>query len=152
MRPDLDDLLSCVRENKYGYIGSGSGRHVFDLGNGYVIKAARNRKGYAQNKAEYRIAADSKSPLFAAIVQVSPDYGYLVMEKAKRAVSMDEVYRYFKVKDNKEFSRILELRKLCDTYDLVFADLRRASSWGWVNDRLVIIDYGFTLSVRSKYY
>lgn len=32
------------------YIGSGSSRNVFDLGNGYVMKVAKNLAGIAQNK------------------------------------------------------------------------------------------------------
>ncbi len=152
MKLDLDEILINARSNRYGYIGSGSGRYVFDLSNGYVVKAAKNRKGYAQNRAEYEIACDNHSDLFAPIVQVSEDFGLLIMQKAERVSSMSEVWKYFSVHSNSGLSRVPQIRKLCDTYNLVFADFCRSSSWGWVNDKIVIIDYGFTKSVRRKYY
>ena len=152
MKFDLDEILENLRGNQYNYIGSGSGRHVFDLGNGYVVKAAKNRKGYAQNKVEYLISQDSQSHLFAQIMQVSDDNGLLIMEKAIRVKEMKEVWKYFHVHSNSELSRIDEIRNICEKYSLLFADLCRTSSWGWVKDRIVIIDYGFTSSVRRKYY
>ena len=45
-----------MRQGNYIYIGSGSSRNVFDLGNGYVMKVAKNIAGIAQNKSEYRIS------------------------------------------------------------------------------------------------
>ncbi len=152
MKFDLEEILSNLRDNKFSYIGSGSGRHVFDLGNGYVVKAAKNRKGFAQNKVEYQIAQDSHSSLFAEIIQVSDDYGLLIMERAHRVKEMKEVWKYFHVHSNSELARVTEIRRICEKYNLLFADLRRTSSWGWVNDKMVIIDYGFTGSVRRKYY
>jgi hypothetical protein len=149
---DLNEISSNLHNRNYRYIGSGSGRHVFDLENGYVVKAARNRKGIAQNMVECKIASEDHSPLFAEIVQASDGFDLLIMEKAERIGSMTEVWKYFGVSSNSELSRMSELRKICERHGLVIQDLCRSSSWGKINGRYVIIDYGFTRSVRRKYY
>ena len=39
----FSQIMLRIKRGYYRYIGSGSGRKVFDLGNGYVIKVAKNR-------------------------------------------------------------------------------------------------------------
>lgn len=152
MRISFSQIKKDIYNNKYRYIGSGSGREVYDLGNGYVVKAAKNKKGLAQNKAEYRISASSDSGLFARIKAVSDDYIFLIMEKADSISYMPEVWDYFGVKSNSELQRIKEIKKITKKYDLVNADFFKANNWGIINGRCVIVDYGFTRSVRKKYY
>lgn len=59
--PDYVWLFSAINNQRqrlgnarftYDLIGRGSGRAVFDLKDGSVLKLAYNRKGIAQNKAE----------------------------------------------------------------------------------------------------
>lgn len=149
---DFDTVIIKLSERGYQYIGSGSGRQVFDLGNGYVVKVAKNRKGIAQNKAEYQIALVDHSNLFANISQVSENYGLLVMEKAEPINSFSKVLLYYKVKNIREFLLLKELQNIFTHYHLLQGDLCRPVNWGIVNNRPVIIDYGFTISVKRKYY
>ena len=44
----FNEIKLNITRGYYRYIGSGSGRQVFDLENGYVIKMAKNR-GVSQN-------------------------------------------------------------------------------------------------------
>lgn len=152
MRFDFEQIILNIRKKAYHYIGSGSGRYVFDIGYGYVVKVAKNRKGFAQNKAEYQIASVDHSNIFAKILQVSDDYELLIMEKAEKIRSIADVWDYFHVKSSSEFYQLKELKEISSKYSLILPDLRRPANWGRINGRPVIIDYGFTQKVRKKYY
>lgn len=149
---DIDKIYLDIRKGEYRYIGSGSGRRVYDLDNGYVAKLAKNRKGLAQNKAEYQISITDDSNLFAKIPKVSDEFGILIMEKAERIKGFEEVLNYFHVKNNRELFQLSEMNYILSKHNLLAADLRRSANWGVVHNRIVIIDYGYTQRVKNKYY
>lgn len=148
---DFKYIIKNLNQNKYRLIGSGSGRHVYDLDNGYVVKVAKNKRGFVQNKAEYQIASSNHSPVFAKIVAVSDDFECLIMEKADRIMSFSVIFQYYHVRNYRELFRLDEFKDFPKKYNLLFADLRRRSSWGLVKGKPVIIDFGFTREV-SRYY
>ncbi len=151
MRIDFKYIKTNIERKSYLLIGTGSGRNVFDLDNGYVVKVAKNKKGLAQNQAEYQIAATTHSRVFARIVAISDDSVFLIMEKAERVYSIAEVWNYYHVRNSRELFRINEFKDFTEKYNLLYPDLKRPSSWGFIKGRPVIIDYGFTKEV-SKYY
>lgn len=138
--------------NRAKYIGSGSSRRVFDLGNGYVMKIAKNPAGIAQNKMEYEISSRNSSYLFAKVIRVSNDYSRLIMEKAYKIYSFSDIYTYFEVESMEEVLKLKIFQDLKNKYNLLFGDFRRKSSWGIINGRPVLIDYGFTKDIRRRYY
>lgn len=152
MRIAFNQIMFNVTQGYYRYIGSGSSRKVFDLGNGYVIKVAKNKRGIAQNMCEYRISANDYSNLFAKVIQASTDFSLLIMEKAYKINDISHVWKYFNVASKKELLNLKELRNINKKYNLLLGDLARKSSWGIINGRPVIIDYGFTREVKKKYY
>lgn len=152
MTVDFDEVKLKINNGTYHFIDSGSGRKVFDLDNGFVIKVAKNRRGIAQNKVEYQISSMDTSDLFAKIPQISDDSFMLIMEKAERINNISEVWKYFNVKSNQELFQLDVLKDISIKYNLLFADLRRPINWGIVDGRPVIIDYGFTQEVKRKYY
>jgi hypothetical protein len=149
---DFDIIKNNIKKNSYRMIGKGSGRVVFDLENGYVVKAARNYKGIAQNKTEFRIASTNHSGFLAKIIAISDDYQFLIMVKAERIHSIEQVWKHLNVRSNRELFGIKELNELVVKNDLLIADLYRPYSWGMVDGKPVIVDYGFTREVRRKYY
>lgn len=148
----FDQIMFNIRRGYYRYIGSGSSRKVFDLGNGYVIKVAKNRAGVAQNKSEYNISYYDNSDLFAKVVQVSSDFYFLIMEKADKIYNISEVFNYFKVIGKRGLFQLNEMQNIKIKYNLVLADFNRKSNWGIINGRPVIVDYGFTREVSQRYY
>ncbi|OOM74185.1 hypothetical protein CLPUN_40670 [Clostridium puniceum] len=148
----FNQIMFNIRRGYYGYIGSGSSRDVFDLGNGYVIKVAKNMAGIAQNECEYNISCYDKSDLFAKVVQVSNGFYFLIMEKADKIYNISEVFRYFRVSDKRELFHVKEIQNIKRNYNLLLADFERKSNWGIIKRRPVIIDYGFTKEVSQKYY
>lgn len=148
---DFEYIKKNIEKKKYQLIGSGSGRHVYDMDNGYVVKSAKNRRGLAQNKAEYQIASTNHSRVFAKIMAVSGDYNLLIMEKADKLKSLGDVLDYYHVRNSRELFRLEDFQIVIKKYNLLIADLRRQTSWGIIRGKPVIIDYGFTREV-SKYY
>jgi hypothetical protein len=141
-----------INRGRYRYIGRGSGRIVYDLGNGKVVKHAKNMKGIAQNIEEYNIALVDDSGLFARVSAVSDDFRFLIMEKAYHIKDISYVRKYYRVRSNNELYQIQEIRDIAEKYELLIRDLGRAVNWGLINGRPRIIDYGFTRTVRWKYY
>ena len=152
MKFDLKLISENLDKNEYKFIGAGSGREVYDLGNGYVVKVARNKRGLAQNKAEYDISLTDDTNLFAKIKQISQNSILLIMERAEKINHISEVWDYFHVNSNRELFQLEKFREISEKYDLLLADLRRHNNWGKVREKLVIIDYGFTWGVRINYY
>lgn len=144
--------MSNIRRGYYRYIGSGSCREVFDLGNGYVAKVAKNMAGLEQNRCEYRISANDNSDLFAKVIRVSHNYEILIMEKAESINNISYVWRYFNVANKRELFNLREFKNLKRRYNLLLGDFDRESSWGIINGKPVIIDYGFTREIMKRYY
>ena len=149
---DFDIISSNIRQKKYRFIGAGSGRSVFDLEDGYVVKVAINRRGFAQNRVESHISSVDQTSLFAKITDVSDDFRLLIMEKAELINSIFDVWKFFEVKNKREFWGLESIQYVISEHDLLFVDLCRTVNWGMIGDRPVIIDYGFTSAVKRKYY
>ena len=145
-------IASNISKGGYRFIGKGSGRVVFDLGNGKVVKAARNIKGIAQNFEEFRIAIADDSSLFARVWDVSEDYRFLIMDKAERIRDISQIWDYFRVGSNSELYQVQRIRDVAEKYNLLINDFGRAVNWGEIGGRPMIIDYGFTRQVRKRYY
>ena len=148
----FNEIKLNITRGYYRYIGSGSGRQVFDMGNGYVIKMAKNQAGIAQNKSEYIISSNDHSDLFAKVIQASKNFKLLIMQKAEKIYNISYILKYFNVKNEMELFNLKELQNIASSYNLLLADLNRNSSWGIINGRPVIVDYGFTREVSEIYY
>ncbi|HEX9024848.1 MAG TPA: hypothetical protein VF839_00110 [Clostridium sp.] len=152
MAISFNQIKLNITRGYYRYIGSGSGRRVFDMGNGYVIKMAKNQAGIAQNKSEYIISSNDHSDLFAKVIQASENFKLLIMQKAEKIYNISYILKYFNVKNARELFNSKELQSIARNYNLLLADLNRNSSWGTINGRPVIVDYGFTREVSERYY
>lgn len=148
----FNEIILNIKQGYYRYMGSGSGRKVFDMKNGYVIKVAKNQAGIAQNKSEYKISSNDHSNLFAKVIHASNDFRILIMQKANKIYNISYVWNYFNVTSKKELFNSKELLNIKKNYNLLLGDFARTSSWGIINGRPVIIDYGFTREVKERYY
>ena len=146
----FDQIYINIKKGIYKPLGKGTARIVYDLGNGTVVKAAKNAKGLAQNEVEYWIAMDDESGIFAHVLAASEGYRFLIVDKASEIKDMSDVYDYYEVRSSKEL--IQKLRKVCSKYNLMLWDLSRPVNWGKIDGKPVIIDYGFTKQVRKRFY
>lgn len=149
---NFDTIILNLRKKNYKCIGCGSGRCVYDLEDGYVVKVAKNKKGIAQNEVEYLIFTTDPINLFANITQVSENFMYLIMEKAEPIYNFPFIWKYYNVTCNRELFSLEELRYIFEKYNLLSIDLCKLANWGLINNRPVIIDYGFTRNVKRRYY
>lgn len=149
---DFNDIMFGLRNRRYIYIGSGSSREVYDLENGYVVKVAKNKAGIEQNRVEYYISSNDSSGIFAKVIEASNDYCLIIMRKAKKIRDIRLVWNYFNAGNKREFYESLHMQRIKNKYKLLLGDFEKTSSWGIINGRPVIIDYGFTRYVERKYY
>lgn len=149
---NYNEIMFRIRNGMCMYIGSGSSRKVYDLGNGYVVKVAKNEAGIEQNRAEDYISRNDFSGIFAKVINVSNDYSMLIMKKAKRVKDISIIWNYFNVGNKDEFYQNITMQNIKNKYNLLLGDFEKASSWGIINGRPVIIDYGFTEYVERNYY
>ena len=152
MQENIYVIRKKLDRGEYQVLGTGSGRVVYDLENGYVAKVAKNEKGFAQNKVEYRIYLSSENPLLAEIAYCTSDYKIIIMEKAKKVKDFEYILKYFRVDRIKDLLYIDEVKDLIENHNLIFADFEKTTSWGIINKKPAIVDYGFTSQVRLKYY
>ncbi|AEY66370.1 hypothetical protein [Clostridium sp. BNL1100] len=152
MHFDFDELIFNLKKNNYKRIGSGSCRNVYDLGNGYVVKVAKDVRGILQNETEYSTYRSCKSDFFAEIAAASENHRYLIMVKAKKITDIRIVLRYYKVQTMSDLIKRPLFEEDIESKKIGSGDLKRASSWGIVNDVPVLIDYGLSQSTYKKYY
>ncbi|WP_024834213.1 hypothetical protein [Ruminiclostridium josui] len=149
---DFDEIINNLKKNNYKLIGSGSCRNVYDLGNGYVVKVAKDIRGILQNETEHSIYQTCKSDFFAEIAAASENHKYLIMVKAKKITDIRTVLRYYKVHSISDLIKRPLFAEDIESKKIGSSDLKRASSWGMVNDVPLLIDYGLNQSTYNKYY
>jgi len=155
---------------------AGSSRIAFDYSPEYVLKLAKNDKGIAQNNAEADgFIQNNYKDLVANVKDSDPNDFWILAQKATKVsagqfkilagFSLEDLRNYlytrienkkiFPVSDMEMFNEnefVQELMDLMVNFAMPIGDIVRASSWGKVNDRLVLIDYGLTNSILSDMY
>lgn len=152
MEYNLKETIRIIKNGGYKLIGSGSSRKVYDLNDGNIIKVAKDIRGIYQNQAENQIYLSRKSNFFAEILAVSEDNTCLIMSKAKKIKNIQTVYKYYKVRNFKELATLDHLNDDIKNNKIGKGDLTRATSWGFVGNVPVLIDYGLTHGIFQKYY
>ena len=143
MNIDFEKIRSEIRGERLNYLGSGAGRRVYDTGNGYVVKVAMNQFGLTQNKNEYRLSLMYTGELLAKVLSVSEGHKMLAMQAAKPLHQIKPVLDYFNVETRKGLYYVPELADLVKTHHLVMREFLVSRNWGLINNKPVIIDYGF---------
>ena len=141
---DFEKMILNLQQGRLRFIGAGSSRRVYDIGDGYVVKAAKNYRGLKQNRMEYMVFNNEKSRILAPVLAISEDNRFLIMRKGERLNSFYPVLQYYNVKNMKELTNEPQFMVLKNKYLLAGGDLVRISSWGMVNEVPLLIDYGFS--------
>jgi len=163
-------------------LASGSARVIYVIDDKTVLKLAKNEKGLAQNEVEGSLGKDDYmvGDVVARVLEVDEENRWIVMQKAKKiskgrfrqlmdGIDIHDFYYYIKnltdyrfghtftvepeiveKLDENEFAQ--DVVELVQNFDLETADFQRPSSFGEIDGRLVITDYGLTQEVFKKYY
>lgn len=138
---------------KYEFLGEGISRKVFSLNNEYVIKYAKGTDGIYQNMVEhfvYMYANQNLRKYLCPIVCFKPKL--CIMKKATPLSSFSDK-KYIDVKSIRSEKNIYEdLNFLADKFYLYYEDIISTSSWGVLDGKNVLIDYGCTTPQGDIFY
>ena len=181
MRAFASRVRECDRRWQFLKRG-GSGRIVYDYNDALVLKLARNAKGIAQNQTESDgfIQQEYAGSVVAPVLDSCPDDKWILMRKAVRAKPSDfkkilgfawvDIQKWIRFRfpgssfrhecmdceqkshamdENEQLSELLDLA--CN-FAIPYGELVCLSSWGIVDEKLLLIDYGITQSVYEEYY
>lgn len=173
-KKSFDDRVAIAEEH-FEKLGEGSARTIFKVSDKLVLKIAHNDKGIVQNLAEMKpamqrpctnpvIAADAKGKWI--LVRFTDN---LTKEEFKKHVgfNFDHFTKSLFYKFNNEsdtwpppndydeiqkselFKCIVDLVADCD---LQIGDIDKPDSWGFLDGKVILRDYGLTREIYNEFY
>lgn len=142
--------------NKFQYLGEGGGRIIYEIDNNYVIKLSKFRGGYRQCETEDYIFHNVQQHLkkyLCPVIWYKEDM--LIMRKAiplakKRKEKHKNVFKFLGVSNDDTL--YINIKELVKTFSLLYGDIHSLSSWGILDNRIILIDYGCTNEIFRKYF
>jgi hypothetical protein len=168
---DFDDRIELAEEN-FDKLGEGSSRTIFQISDSLVLKIAHNEKGLAQNEAEMGL----KSPCINNVLVADTEAKWIIVrftETMSEEDFKDTIGVPFKTfmkalyfKHNNEihddrpddYDEIVQnpffkcISKTALEHDLQIGDVAKTSSWGLLDGKPVLRDFGLTKDVFIDYY
>ena len=153
-------------DENYKLLNKGTGRYVYDINNEYVLKLAKNNKGIEQNKTEINISKSGKyNDINANVVEFDDNGLYLIQQKAYRLTEQGfkditglqlQGFLYY-LRHNREWDGgnikfYNKVNSLVNEFELDRFDIANESSWGIINNNVVMVDYGLDMNIARKLY
>lgn len=149
----LYSLTNKEIEKKYKLLGEGISRKVYDLKNGLVLKLAKGQEGYYQNSVEYYVFSNAHHKYLKYLCPILCFTPRLVIMKKACPLTKTVKYKYIDIrKIRSEKSSLYDLKTLTRDFMLFYEDIISTSSWGELNHKNVLIDYGCTSEHGDVYY
>ena len=159
-------------------ISSGSSRIVYKIDDEKCLKLAKNKKGLTQNEVESDFSRDWYiNHLFAEVYDTHKNYLWIEMQLAKKVSKSDfkkyldldfddfcmmidifgsentsSVYRPENIDELYENEMVQAMNDFIVNYEVPIGDLKRLSSYGIVNDDIVLVDYGLDKDAYITHY
>lgn len=153
-------------DQNFTLIGKGSGRFVYDINNEYVLKLAKNTKGVAQNKTEIHLSNNEiNNEIISKTLEYDENGLYVIQEKATKIT--DNIFkeitniqlqgflyyiRHNMIWDGNNPEFFNKVNSLIKKYNLDRFDIANEESWGIINGKVVIVDYGLDMITARKLY
>lgn len=168
---DFDKRVELAEEN-FEKLGEGSSRTIFQISDSLVLKVAHKEAGIQQNSEEMRI----KSPCLNNVLAADTEGKWIIVRWTENITEDDfeDVVGisfktfgkalYYKMNNEvhddkpKDYEEIIEhpLFKCLITavvkYDLQTGDISKISSWGLLDGKVLLRDFGLTKEVFADYY
>lgn len=145
-----------IIKNKYEFLGEGASRIVYGIDENYVVKISKNKTGKYQCSTENQIysTVDEKDKKYFCPVLWYKS-GMIFMRRAfpfTEAIGCrhGSIFEYTNIKKDSDFFK--NLRKITKHYDLLYPDIKAISSWGILDKKPVLIDYGCTNKLYDYYF
>ncbi|MBC8060881.1 MAG: hypothetical protein H7Y18_09465 [Clostridiaceae bacterium] len=140
-------------EDKFLYLGEGIARKVYAIDDEYVIKIAKGVDGLFQNQVEYYVYSKVNSTLLSYLCPILAFHPRILLMKRAIPLSNYNQNKRINLKTiRKEKNSETKLNYLADKYYLYYNDIISSSSWGELNKKNVLIDYGCTSVSGDRYY
>jgi hypothetical protein len=172
-------LVYC--RSKLKKLGSGSSREVFEIDSDWVIKVAKNEKGIGQNEIESDYGVVSMYDFLPKIKEDDGEERFVIVERCEKINAKEfekltkidfkffcqflSYYNLIEVQHknvkfpenidkelNDEDSFIFQIRDFLGTTDSLPGDFEKLSSFGKRDNKIKVIDWGFTRRVQKTYY
>lgn len=140
-------------DSKFEFLGEGISRKVYNLNDKYVIKVAKDREGLYQNKVEHYVYTRINTKYISYLAKIACyTPRILIMQKAIPLTKdyKEKFINVFTFNNSKDL--LDDLCFIADKYYLFYEDLISASSWGLINEKYVLIDYGCTSPFGDMFY
>lgn len=174
----FNDRLNYCKQNLTP-IASGSGRYVFGIDNEKCLKLAKNKKGVAQNEAEYNAGSDRyAASVLAKVYDCDENFLWIEMQLCKKVTPnifkqvMGYDFNFYLqclnsiVGNGRQTPEIVDALSSEDVFaeftnemsdaimnwDISFGDLKRLSSYGISNGEILLVDYGLNDEVYNNFY
>lgn len=157
-------LKMSTLSGHFSRVGQGSGRRVFALNDGFVLKVARNKKGIAQNRLEWQVCQDGEPREFLAQVVAAHPAGHWIIQERVSPLDLDQFEDWLRHDAGNFFfclrfgshtwknAFFLKLTRFIERFDMDPFDISEESSWGMRNGKPVICDFGLNKTIAQKYY
>ncbi len=138
----------------YEFLGEGIARKVFALDDKYVIKVAKNEDGYHQNFVERDVYSNcsDRIKLYLCPIYYSNDR-IIIMARAmpyNKIIKKQGFVNPEKFIDDKYILR--DLNYLINNFYLYREDIFSARSWGIIDGKFYLIDFGCTSDYGDRVY
>ena len=168
---DYDDRVELAGK-EFEELGVGSSRIIFKMSDSLVLKVAKNEKGIYQNASEMEIHSPCLNNVLAADTEgkwvivrftdsMSADefeeavgipfktFGSAIFYRANNEKHEDKPRDYDEIIEHPLFVCIFDL--VMD-YELQAGDVLKISSWGMLEGKPVLRDFGLTKDIYAEYY
>jgi hypothetical protein len=132
-------------DNNFIYIGEGISRATYAISDDFVAKFATCMDGIDQCKLEYTIYKNCGKSIRKHLCPVVwYRSGMIVMRRAKPLTEITEITTIDINRMGFDEKSMKELKYTIKKYNLLYEDILATSSWGELDKRPVLIDYGCT--------
>ena len=149
----LYNLSEDEIDRNFEFLGQGIARRVYSIDNQYVVKVAKGMDGYYQNSIENHVYEHADSNLLnylCPIVFFKPRM--IIM---KKAIPLSRFMYYNDISMDNILGRkntFNDLKSMSKKFHLYFHDFVQPSSWGILNNKCVLVDYGCPSKHGVDYY
>lgn len=141
---------------QYEFLGEGASRVVYGIDENFVVKVAKNKTGHYQCSTENyiysNISAENKK-YFCPVILYKKNM--IFMRRATPFTDLldrkrGSIFDYTSIKKDSVFFK--NVRKISKHFDLLYPDIKSITSWGILDEKPVLIDYGCTNELYDYYF
>jgi hypothetical protein len=147
-----------LNNKEYTYLGEGTSRQIFQISDEFIVKIPLNQIGVLQNNAEGSIFTNMLNTIYECLLApctLVKETNLLFMKKAMAIPANIHITisEYLKLNfPHISYPERSLIRDFIYKAHLHLDDIYSNDSWGIINNKIFIIDYGCTSNIFQNYY